>query len=233
VSSVIDTSIHKKMWAAAWSTGVARVVTRDDAFRLRYDGKLGEGYLASPYRNVRFGDWTAVLGTQKITFSNTLGAATGLPETEPGSRLSSALVAEWVHSLALGVGLHPEVRGSHDSWGVDSVSAGLDLRIARPSWRFQTGYRFYLQSKANFFMDKYTDASTMYTYYTSDKELGDQVGHLGQIDLAFVLSDAEGPGDTKMMLNLQVDAVHYTYPNFVLLPSRDSIFGSIGLSLEL
>lgn len=232
VSSVIDKTIHRKMFATAWSAGVARVLTPDDAIRVRYDGKLSTGYLPSPYRSVRFGDWTASLGTQQITFMKTIGSVSGLPEHEPESRLSSAIVAEWVHSLALGIGLHPEVRVSHDSWSVESLTAGLDLRVARPGWRLQTGYRFYTQSAANFFSDKYIQDPAMYTYYTSDKELGRQVGHLGQIDLSFVAIEPDTIGDSRLLLNLQLDAVHYSYPGFVLLPSRDSFFISAGLSWE-
>jgi hypothetical protein len=230
VSSVIDSTIHRKMFATAWSAGVARVLTPDDAIRLRYDGKLSQGYIASPYRSVRFGDWMASFGAHQITFANVLDT---LPEREPESRTSSALVGEWVHSLASGIGLHPELRVSHDSWDVNSFSAGLDLRIARPTWRLQTGYRFYMQSAANFFSDKYVDAASMYTYYTSDKELGSQVGHLGQFDVSWVLIEPEAVGDSRLLLNFQLDVVHYNYPGFILLPSRDSVFSSLGLSWEL
>ena len=230
VSSVLDSTIHRKMFATAWSGGVARVLTPDDAIRVRYDGRLSDGYIASPYRSVRFGDWTATLGSQQITFAN---ATDTLAEKEPETRLSSALVAEWVHSIALGIALHPEVRASHDSWGVDSLTAGLDLRVARPTWRLQTGYRFYTQSAAYFFSDKYVDAPAMYTFYTSDKELGRQVGHLGQIDFAWVLIEPDAPGNSRLLLDLQLDLVHYSYPGFTLLPSRDSVFGSVGLSWEL
>ena len=231
VSSVLDSTIHRKMFAVAWSAGFARVLTRDDALRLRYDGKASVGYLASPYRYVRFGDWTAQLG-QQITFMNTIGDPAGLPEHEPETRLSSAAVLEWVHSLALGVGLHPEIRVAHDSWGVDSLTAAVDLRIAKPSWRMQVGYRFYVQSHAEFFEDKYTLAPAMYTYFTSDKELGDELGHVVQLDLAVALSDVSGPTDTRVWLTLQLDGVHYDYPGFALLPSRDSVFASFGLSWE-
>ena len=97
----------------------------------------------------------------------------------------------------------------------------------------QVGYRFYLQSRADFFEDKYTEAPAMYTSYTSDKELGRQVGHLAKLDLSRVLVDADGPGDTRMLLSFQLDAVHYNYTGFVLLPSRDSVFASVGLNWEL
>jgi len=233
VSSVLDATRHGKMAAGGWSLGVARVLTRDDAVRLRYDGKASDGDQASPYRSVRFGNWTAQLGQHQIMFSNTLGPADGLIEKLPQVRVSHAAVLEWVHSLALGVGLHPELRVAHDSWGIDSLTAALDLRVARPGWRLLAGYRYYLQSRAEFFEDKYTQDPAMYTYYTSDKELGRQSGHLLSFDVSWVVSDSEGPGDRRVRLDLQLDAVHYSYPGFVLLPSRDSVFGSLGLTWEL
>lgn len=232
VSSVLDSTLHRKMAAVGWSAGIARVLTRDDAIRLRYDGKLSSGYLASPYRNVRFGDWTAQLGTQQITFANTLGSADGLPEKEPETRVSNALVLEWVNSLANGVGLHPALRAAHDSWDVNSLAASLDLRIARPKWRLELGYRFYVQSRANFFEDKYTLDPSMYAYYTSDKELGAEIGHQGHLDFSHVLFDASNPNDRRVFLDLQLVVVHYDYPGFLLLQSRDSVFASAGLSWE-
>lgn len=233
VSSILDTSLHEKMYAPAWSAGAAFVLSPDDALRLRYDGKGSFGYLASPYRNVRFGDWSASLGGQQITFTNTIGSANGLPERLPNQRISHALVLEWLHALALGVGLHPELRVSHDNWDLNSLSAGVDLRVATRMFRLQTGYRFYLQSHANFFQDKYKNAPATYQYYTSDKELGDQVGHALRLDVAVVLSDANGPNESRALLNLQLEAVRYRYLGFALLPSRDSIFGGLGITWEL
>ena len=233
VSSILDTTLHRKLYSPGWSAGAAFVLSADDALRLRYDGKASFGYLASPYRNVRFGDWSAQLGTQQITFSNTLGSTDGLPEQLPDRRVSHALVLEWLHALALGFGLHPELRVSHDSWNLNSLSAGIDLRLATGAFRLQTGYRFYLQSHADFFQNKYKNAASTYPYYTSDKELGDQVGHALRLDLAFVLSDANGPNESRTLLNLQVEAVRYRYLGFVLLPERDSLFGGLGVTWEL
>ena len=232
ISSVLDDTLHRKMIQVGWSAGFARVLTRDDAIRIRYDGKVAEGYQGSPYRNVRFGDWMAHLGSQQITFTNTLGSAQGLLELLPGSRVSHAAVIEWVHSLVPNVGLHPELRLGHDSWGVNSLSAAVDLRIARPGWRAEAGYRYYRQTGASFFEDKYTQAPEMYANYTSDKELGPQQGHLLRLDLSLVLVEADGPSDTRMRLDFQIDAVRYRYPGFTLLPARDGAFASIGLTWE-
>lgn len=233
VSSVLDSTLHRKMYAIGWSGGVARVLTPTDAVRLRYDGKLSDGYQASPYRSVRFGDWTTTtLSTGQITFANTIGTADGLPEKLPETRLSTALTGEWVHALALGVGLHTSVRAAHDSWGVDSLTPQLDLRIAKATWRLDLGYRLYLQTRASFFEDKYTMDPAMYANYSSDKELGRQVGHLGSFDVATTLLDPETPNDARMMLFFHTDVFEYSYPGFTLLPSRTSAFIEAGLSWE-
>jgi hypothetical protein len=232
VSSVLDPSLHRKMFSTGWSAGAAYVVTRLDAIRLRYDGKLADGYQASPYRNVRFGDWVADLGSEQITFMNTIGSADGLPEQLPQIRTSHAVTLEWVHSLADGVGMHPELRVAHDSWGIDSVSAAADVRIARPTWRLSLGYRFYAQTRAEFFEGKYDQAPNTYAYYTSDKELGDERGHQVRFDVSYVLMPADQIGDRKLVFNFQVDATRYRYPGFLLLSSRDSVYASLGLTWE-
>ena len=233
VSSVLDPSLHRKMFSPGWSAGAAFVLTPEDALRLRYDGKASQGYLSSPYRNVRFGDWIPRFGAHQITFLNTIGSADGLPERVPSTRVGHAAVLEWLHSFGIGVGLHPELRVSRDTWSLDSLSAGLDLRIATNTFRMQLGYRFYVQSHAHFFEDKYTLSPMTYSYYTSDKELGDELGHLVRLDIYGVISDARGSNDTRTLLNFEVEAAHYNYPGFVLLPSRDSIFAGLGLTWEL
>jgi hypothetical protein len=146
--------------------------------------------------------------------------------------LSTALTGEWVHALALGVGLHSSVRAAHDSWGVDSLTPALDLRIAKATWRLQLGYRLYLQSRAAFFEDKYTMDPAMYTNYSSDKELGRQIGNLGSFDVATAITEPDSPNDARMMLFFHTDVFQYQYPGFVLLPSRTSAFIEAGISWE-
>ncbi len=125
------------------------------------------------------------------------------------------------------------MRLAHDSWGIDSATPSLELRIAKKTWRALVGYRFYAQSRASFFADKYTMAPTMYEYYTSDKELGREFGHLVELEATRVLRERESPNDTRMVLFTRVDGIRYAYPGFTLLPSRASLFLEIGLGWEL
>ena len=233
IESVLDPGLRETMVSAAWSAGVGLVLSPDDALRLRYDGNASDGYQASPYRNVRFGEWTtSVNADDQIIFDNTIGSADGLPETVPDRRISHAAVIEWVHALGDGIGLHPSARLGRDSWGIGSLTASIDLRLARPLWRAQLGYRFYRQSAASFYQSKYTMDPSFYTYYTADKELGRETGHIGSLDLSRVLMSPEDPGDGRLLLDGQLSVMRYQYPDFVLLDSRSGLFFGLGLTWE-
>jgi hypothetical protein len=234
IGTVLDPAFRRNMHELGWSVGAAQVTSQRDAIRLRYDGSDAEGYQASPYRNVRFGDWTTMKGpNQQITFKDTIGAAAGLPENVPGSRVRHAAVLELVKALDEGIGLHGELRVGRDSWKVKSETAAVDLRVAESFWRMQLGYRFYTQSAAAFFQDKYLLDPSMYTYYSSDKELGRELGHMLNFDISAVVGPSHGPGDTRLLLDLRIAVLRYDYPGFLLLSSRTSYFIESGLTWEL
>ncbi len=233
IASMLDPTFAKTMYEVGWSGGVAQVLSRNDALRLRYDGAAAFGYQASPYRNVRFGDWTtSVNANQQITFIGTIGSGDGLPETVPDQRIRHAGVLEWVHAFTLGLALYTQARLGLDSWGIESATGAAELRASTTSWRFRVGYRFYAQSGADFYRPKYTMAPDQYAYYTSDKELSRELGHIANLGITRVLKQQHYPGDTRALLDLSVNVLYYQYPDFVLLPSRTSGFVELGLTWE-
>jgi hypothetical protein len=234
ITSIIDPTLSEQMDEVGYSAGLAQVLSTSDVLRLRYDGSYENGYQASPYRTVRFGDWvtTAARRTELITFTNTIGPAAGLPETVPSVRVRHAGVLEWLHGFSADVALLAQVRVARDSWGLLAGTAGADLRVASDPWQLRIAYRFYLQSAADFFQDKYLLAPENYSYYTSDKELGDERGHIGSLEVSYALKDWPADGHTSAF-DVQIDVLRYDYPGFTLLPSRTSFFGAVGLRLDL
>ncbi|MDB4966302.1 MAG: hypothetical protein JWN44_1991 [Myxococcales bacterium] len=233
IGSVLDRTFARQMYAIGWAAGVAQVLTQSDALRLRYDGAVANGYQGSPYRTVRFGDWTTTVGSnQRITFANTIGSTDGLAETVPELRVRHAVGLEWVHSFLEGVALHTEARLGSDSWGVQSVTAGAELRMATGNWRLRVGYRFYAQSGADFYEPKYLLASTSYAYYTSDKELSRELGHVATVGISRVLRQPRRAGAVPMLLDVTGTFLRYDYPDFVLLHSRASGFVELGVTWE-
>jgi hypothetical protein len=238
VSSIIDATFSRTLGEVSYGVGIAQVLAPGDALRLRYDGAYMNGYQASPYRNVRFGNWTTTTmrsggrgGESTIVFMNTIGSADGLPELEPETRIRHALVLEWTHGFSDEVGLLASARAGTDSWGVQSATLGAELRLTQSSWQLRAGYRFYVQGAADFFLDRYTSASTAYTYYTSDKELGQEQGHIGSLDLAYIVRDWPGNGD-RTLLDARAEVLYYSYPGFPLIGSRTSGFLEAGIRVE-
>jgi len=150
----------------------------------------------------------------------------------PDHRLSSAITLELVHALGGSVALHPSVRVAHESWGIDSITGALDLRVARAGWRLDLGYRYYAQTAADFFQGKYTADPSMYAYYTSDKELGDEHDQTLTLDIAGVLKEPEDDHQDRLLLDARFAAMAYRYPGFVLLDSRTGVFAQVGLTWE-
>ena len=115
---------------------------------------------------------------------------------------------------------------------MQSVSAGVELRASTLHWRVHGGYRFYAQSQADFYRPKYLLASSSYAYFTSDKELGHELGHVASAGMSRVLMQPSRPGRVPMLLDVTATYIHYDYPDFVLLKSRDSGFVELGLTWE-
>ena len=234
ISNALDTTFGAKLFAAGYTAGATFILSHFDVVRARYDGETSSGYESSPYRDVRFGDWTANFRQGEITFTTPTGAdADFRAEHEPSTRTRHAAVLEWFHTFVPGVAIHPAIKVGHDSWDVNSMTASLDLRHVSQWWRTEFGYRLYLQSAANFFEDKYTASPAAYSYWTSDQNLGQVRGQAAHIDIQRVLLDADSPTDSRMMFHIEVEAMHDSYPGFILLSTLNSLFVSLGFSYEM
>jgi hypothetical protein len=233
IGSVVDPAFHQTMDEVGYSLGVAQVLTPSDAVRVRYDGARFDGYQASPYRAVRFGEWSAQRGMERtIVFTGTIGSPDGLPEKEPTLRVRHAAVAEWTHGLSAELGFATRARLAIDSWGVKAATLSADLRYAAPRGQLRLGYRFYVQGAADFFHAKYDMSPEHYANYTSDKELGSEVGHAASLDISFLFQDRSATG-LRGQLDAQLEVLHYNYPGFALIQSRTGFLGEIGLRFEL
>jgi hypothetical protein len=149
----------------------------------------------------------------------------------PATRLRHAGVIDWLHSFAPGFATARSYRVAYDDWGVFGQTASAELRFAGNDWFARLGYRFYLQGDADFYQEKYLMAASNYQFYTSDKELGQELGHAGTAEINWQLQRHQ-QDQVGVSLDLRVDALYYRYPDFALLSARSSVFGEAGLRLQ-
>jgi hypothetical protein len=233
VRSAVDHAFSRALFASGYSVGLTQVLGVRDLMTLRYDGSYLDGYQASPYRAVRFGNWTTTVhpGTDGITFNNTIGPETGAPEQVPGTRLRHAGGVQWVHAVAAPFAVSTQYRIAYDDWGVFAQAASVELRgMLGRRWQGRLSYRFYDQSGTDFWKGRYVLPASAYRFFTADKELGEIVGHSASANAG--LAAWERRGGFAALLDAKLEYLRYAYPGFPLLSDRTSIFGELGLRFQ-
>jgi hypothetical protein len=232
VTSVLDPTFSAHSSGAGYALGVAQLLGRRSALRARYDGSYRSGYLASPYRSVRFGNWTTEVTPEGYTtFVHTIGPSAGVPEKLPDTRVRHAITLEVLHELLPRLGTLVSYRFGIDSWNVQSHTIAPELRFLLYDGAVaRLVYRFYQQRGADLFRGKYVLDPGAYAYFTSDKELGDMYGHEVGIGVRFARGKNE-PDTRSFDANLHW--TRYQYPGFALLDARSAIILDLGGTLDL
>jgi Protein of unknown function (DUF3570) len=175
-----------------------------------YDLQRGSGYQASPYRFVAIG------GDGLCTQDEGAGGSAPLcvPEHNPDQRLRHALAFELRHAFGDDWSGGLSYRFYLDDWGIRSHTASPEL-----SWSphadtiVSARYRFYVQSAADHYRERY-DAPR--TYMTSDKELSPLTSHRIGLELDRVFRFAR---DRTLTASLSIAPILYTYSAFARLDS--------------
>lgn len=140
-------------------------------------GQVLRGFQANPYRRVR------VSGVEA-------------QEAVPDVRGRFALVARVNKYMpSLHSALHFMARGYSDTWGVNSVTAGLGYsQYFGPSLLLRFNSRIYQQAEATFFKDAffYEIEGSSGEFFTGDRELGSLRNIVSGAKLSYIKFDEEG-----------------------------------------
>lgn len=233
-TSVIDKSFSGTSELIGGSVSVGQILSTTQLLRVRYDGVYRQGYMASPYRAVRFGRFrTTMIDSGAIRFTETIGSKDGYPEKLPRTRMRHAIDAEWLAELWSGLSVLLGYRFAIDDWGVSAHTLSGEVRVVLAhGWILPIAYRYYDQGAAEFWRGKYLMSPTTYDHYSADKELGDVQGQSGSIGVAYRW-EALAAGDIGGSIDLSAHLMRYVYPDFALLDQRSAVHIDLGLTLEL
>lgn len=233
VSSMLDPTFERTSDGIGYAAGVAQVLGRRVAGRVRYDGSARFGYMASPYRHVRFGNYTMTQTPEgAVTFSGTIGPTAGLPEHVPDTRIRHAATAEIVAELFPRLSALVNYRFAIDSWSVLSYTGSGELRwLACDACVMRLSYRYYHQIGAEFWRGRYRLDPNAYSYFTADKELGDMRSHDVGAGPSFEFRRDE-PTGVAGKLDATVHAIRFDYPGFALLDGKTALVIDVGAALE-
>jgi uncharacterized protein DUF3570 len=160
---VTDTIIYNGRPATAdhhgYSLSLTQILTRNAILGFNYELLTDQGYLANPYRKIRY-------------LSPGLGAGFTLADqVYPNTRTSNAASAQLKYYLPYRAALTGQYRFFHDTWGILAHTVELDYtHPAGKHWIFESSLRYYTQKHADFYSDLFPRANYQ-NFMARDREL--------------------------------------------------------------
>ncbi|HHM04369.1 MAG TPA: DUF3570 domain-containing protein [Gammaproteobacteria bacterium] len=182
--------------------GLSQVLSKSVLLDTQLEVITDEGFLNNPYRSVRYLDASVGKG-----FSYE-------PEVYPRTRTSTALAVRGAYYLPYRASLRGEYRFFTDTWGISAHTVGLSYThpLGR-HWILDGRYRFYSQSKADFYSDLFPYRSAQ-THLARDKELSTYRSHSIGVGLAYEFQPGAVKWIDKGSFNLAADYIQFDYDDF-------------------
>jgi hypothetical protein len=142
-----------------YSLSLSQILTRNAILGFNYELLTDQGYLANPYREIRFlapGQGPGFLKDKQVY---------------PNTRTSNAASAQLKYYLPYRAALTGQYRFFHDTWGIVAHTVELDYtHPAGKHWIFEGSLRYYTQKHADFYSDLFPRANYQ-NFMARDREL--------------------------------------------------------------
>jgi hypothetical protein len=155
-----DPTFHERADHRAYSLSLSQILTRNAILDLNFEAITDQGYLASPYRKIRYLDPT--VAGKGFTLAD---------QIYPNTRTSTATSAELKYYLWYRAALTGTYRFYNDTWGITGNT--FELAYTHPAfhnWIFDASLRFYRQNAATFYSDLFPRANYQ-NFMARDREL--------------------------------------------------------------
>ena len=142
-----------------YSLSLSQILTRNAILGFNYELLTDQGYLANPYREIRFLSPGIGPGFSKAV------------QVYPNTRTSNAAAAQLKYYLPYRAALTGQYRFFHDTWGI--VAHTVELDYTHPlgkHWIFEGSLRYYRQKHADFYSDLFPRANYQ-NFMARDREL--------------------------------------------------------------
>lgn len=144
-----------------YAVALTQILTRNTILNLNYEVLTDEGYLASPYRKIRYAN------------PDGSGGFTLAEQIYPGTRTSNAVSGQLKYYLPYRAAVTGKYRFFRDTWGIAAHT--LEVGYTHPAWKrwvFDGSVRYYQQNAADFFDDLYPRANFA-NFMARDRELAE------------------------------------------------------------
>ncbi|HEU5137703.1 MAG TPA: DUF3570 domain-containing protein [Steroidobacteraceae bacterium] len=204
-----DPTFAEEMNSKSFSVSISQIITKNMIMSGQYEVITDEGFLRSPYRQIRFFVDPFTQDTQ--------------PEVYPNTRSSNAASVRAKYFLPYRAAIDGMYRFYTDTWGV--VGHTGELGYVHPlggHWIFEARARYYTQTKADFYEDIFPRADYA-NFMARDKELATYDAVTAGLTATYEFKIDRFPWLAKGALSLRYDYMTVNYDDF-----RDARF-SLGI----
>jgi hypothetical protein len=196
-----DPTFHEIANHRGYSLSLSQILTRNLILGVNYELLTDQGYLANPYRKIRY-------------LSPGQGEGFTLADqVYPNTRTSNASSVQLKYYLPYRAAITGQYRFYSDTWGVKAHTAELDYTQPWRHWIFDGSLRYYTQKHADFYSDLFPRADYQ-NFMARDRELA----AFHSITVGAGASwEFRVPGVSwlsKNSINVRVDHLMVTYSDF-------------------
>ncbi len=153
-----DPTFHERADHRGYSLGLSQILTRNTILNFNYELLTDQGYLANPYRKIRY-------------LSPGQGEGFTLADqVYPDTRTSNAASVSLKHYLSWRAAVTGQYRYFRDTWGIVAHTVQVDYTQPWHNWIFDGTVRYYRQSAADFYSDLFPRADYQ-NFMARDREL--------------------------------------------------------------
>jgi len=154
-----DPTFHERADHRGYSVSVSQILTRNAILDVNFEAITDQGYLASPYRKIRYLDPT--VAGKGFTLAD---------QIYPNTRTSTATSAQFKYYLPWHAAVTGQYRFYNDTWGITGHTIEVDYTHPWRKFIFDGSLRYYLQNPANFYSDLFPRANYQ-NFMARDREL--------------------------------------------------------------
>jgi len=199
-------SFIKDVVTRNYRLSLSQVISKNFLMALAIETMTDEGFLNNPYRSVRFLDNTVPKGYSYQ------------PEVYPNTRTSNAFAIRGRYFMSHRAALHGGYRFFTDTWGIEAHTFELGYTLPyQQDWIFELSYRYYDQTKADFYSDLFPFGGLniqSQTFLARDKEMSTFTSQTLGLGASYEFKK-HGTGLIKRgSLNINYDFIFFDYADF-------------------
>lgn len=196
-----DPTFHQQADHRGYSLSLSQILTRNTILGVNYELLTDQGYLANPYRKIRFLSPGAGEG---FTLAD---------QVYPNTRTSNAASVQLKYYLPYRAAITGQYRFYSDTWGVKAHTAELDYTHPWRRLVFEGSLRFYKQGHADFYSDLFPRADFQ-NFMARDRELAAFQSITVGAGVSYEFAVPFVKSLSKNTFNVRVDHLMINYSDF-------------------